>query len=128
MLAKAAGKSYIPVSQPTLMENKEFGYRVVVDYDPRYVNSIALCLQGEMEGLYQTGLYKKNPSNVIEYRITLRTEYDNVQPFVDHMNTLNDLYENFNIIVTYNENQLTEKITTDSKKKKSILGNLFKKK
>ena len=50
-LAKSVGADFIPAKMP-LSSTNEFGFVSILNYDPRFVNSITLCFQGGIEALY----------------------------------------------------------------------------
>ncbi len=102
-LAKSVGKTFIPITQPLPLENG-IGYLASVEYDSRFVNSISLCIQGGIEGLYQSGIWQKNKNKIMEYHILAFANGQDIAPFVENMTVLNDLYPDFEIKVVNQEN------------------------
>ncbi len=112
-LAKSVGKNFIPITQPLPLENG-IGYLASVEYDPRFVNSISLCIQGGIEGLYQSGIWEKNKNKMMEYHVLVVDNDHDITPLVDNMNVLNEVYPDF-IIKVVNQKDKTKNLANDSK-------------
>lgn len=132
-LAKSVGKNFIPITQPLPLENG-IGYLASVEYDQRFVNSISLCIQGGIEGLYQSGIWQKNKNKIMKYHVLVADNGQDITPFVTNMNVLNDLYFNFEIkVVNHNDvkkntvtaSEPTQKTTAQPTEKKGFFAKLF---
>ncbi|MBR0174457.1 MAG: hypothetical protein IJQ22_02985 [Bacteroidales bacterium] len=59
-IAKDVARQYfIKASQPVPLNNGNIGHMVEVEYDESFINSICLCIQGGVDGLYLAEAYKK---------------------------------------------------------------------
>lgn len=97
-IAKTIGKSCIPLTQPMPMKDGTVAFMIQVDFDPRFVNAICLCIQGGLEGLMQSGLYKKNRNQVMDYHIHINDNGHNTDEFISKLKVLDGLYEHFHLI------------------------------
>ena len=113
LLAKSVGKNFIPITQPLPLENG-IGYLASVEYEPRFMNSISLCIQGGIEGLYQSGIWQKNKNKIMEYHVLVSDNGHDIAPFVANMTVFNDLYPDFEIKVV-NQKDTKKNSAADSK-------------
>lgn len=111
-LAKSVGRKFISLSLPLLLENG-IGHFISVEYDARFVNSISLCIQGGIEGLYQAGVWQKNENSIMAYYISVADNGNDISPLVSNMTALNELYPDFVIKVV---NQKDEKNSVSESK------------
>ena len=132
-LAKSVGKTFIPITQPLPLENG-IGYLASVEYDARFVNSISLCIQGGVEGLYQSGIWKKNKNKIMEYHVLVSDNGQDIAPFVSNMTVINSLYPDFEIKVVNQKDTKKNAVkdsepavntTTKSSEKKGFFSKLF---
>lgn len=126
-LAKSVGKSFIPLSQPLPLKEGGIAFVIKVDYDPKYVNSISICIQGGLEGLYQSELYKRCKNEVMDYNIVINSNGFDTSLFSENMNSINNLYENFNIVLTDEIKGKSIDNDENKPKKKGLFSKLFKK-
>lgn len=115
-LAKSVGYGYVVASQPKVTE-KGIAHIIQVNYDDRFPNSIAICIQGGLEGLYQSGIYKKNPSGKMEYHILIDDNGKDVSKFIENCNVLNDLYDEFEIKCVLTKDLLKDSNSNENDKK-----------
>ena len=124
LLAKSIGKSFIPLTQPLPMKDGTVAFMIQVNYEPKFVNSICICIQGGLEGLMISGIYKKNPTQIMDYHILINDNGQNISDFMDKIRILNTLYDNFNLIPVINEST-TDVSTKTVAKKKGFFSKLF---
>lgn len=123
-LAKSVGKNFIPISQPLSLETG-IGHLISVVYDERFVNSISLCIQGGIEGLFQSKVWQNNKNSILEYHILVdNTANGNTEAFLANMEFLNKVYLNIDIIVK-NMDFTKKEAKMEEKKKKGFLSRLF---
>lgn len=91
---------FIKSSSPVPLHSGGIGYMISLTYDPRFINSICICIQGGVEGLYQSGLYKRNPDEVMNYYIQpLDVGNEDWNTFRRKVLELDSMYENFQLVV-----------------------------
>ncbi len=125
-LAKSVGKNFIPITQPLPLENG-IDYLASVEYDPRFVNSISLCIQGGIEGLYQSGIWQKNKNKMMEYHVLVVDNDHDIMPLVDNMNVFNEVYPDF-VIKVVNQKDTKKNSDTDSKSAQNTVAKSAEKK
>ena len=60
LLAKSVGQKWILSATPVPRKSGALFYHVKVKLDPRFLHSICICLQGELEKLFLSGLAEEN--------------------------------------------------------------------
>ncbi len=124
-LAKSVGKNFIPITQPLPLENG-IGYLASVDYNTKFVNSISLCIQGGIEGLYQSGIWQKNKNQIMEYHVLVDDNNEDISQLRTNMGILNDLYPNFEIkVVNQKDTKKQSQVSNEDPKKKGLFSRLF---
>ena len=134
-----AVQKFIKSSTPIALKNGDIAHMITVKYDSRFKNSIAICIQGGLEGLYLSGAYKRCADGIMQYYIQTDATGEDYMDFRTLMLKVEDLYENFqiNFIPAGNSAIELKKEGTSGaehdtakvmKGKKSILGKLFGKK
>ena len=96
---RAAYDNFILSSKPVALNTGELGHMIAVHYDPRFTDSIRLCIQGGLEGLFQAGAYKKNESGYMNYYIRTDTSGDTWAQFREKLLELECFYDEFHLIV-----------------------------
>jgi len=96
-LAKAVGKQFISSTRP-ISSNGELSYVANVNYDSRFVNSITLCFQGEIEGLHTLS---ENNSNIRldQYIIQIISGGKNRDAFKANIAQLDKMYHDISIVL-----------------------------
>lgn len=123
-IAKSVGKSFIPLTQSLPMKDGTVEFMIQVNYDPKFVNSICICIQGGLEGLMMSGIYKKNPNQILDYHIIINSNGQDVSAFLERIRILDSLYENFNLIPKISE-PAANSATKPETKKKGFFSKLF---
>ena len=116
-LAKSIGKSFISLTQPLPMKDGTVAFMIQVNYDPRFVNSICICIQGGLEGLMMSGIYKKNPNQILNYHIIINANGQDASAFLERIQILDSLYKNFHLIPKLSEPSASSSSKPESKKK-----------
>ena len=111
---------FILASESFVLNNGDPAHMIAVKYDPRFKYSIALCIQGGLEGLYLSGIYKKCESELMHYYVQTDLKGSEFMDFYHFLLEVEEFYENFQI------NLLPADF--GKKKKKGLLGRLFGKK
>lgn len=138
-IAKAVGKQFIPNTVP-VPSQEGVSYLANVHYDPRFVNSITLCFQGGIEGLYMA--FKNNPKTKLDkYIIQIASGGEDLEAFKTNIEQLDKMYEDISIVilsdgkVVYGEKTESNKNESENRtsentpeKKKGFFGKLFGKK
>ena len=124
-LAKSIGKSFISLTQPLPMKDGTIAFMIQVNYEPRFVNSICVCIQGGLEGLMMSGIYKKNPNQILDYHILINANGQDASAFLDRIRILDSLYENFNLIPVIVAPKTTTTEKAEAKKKEGFFKTLF---
>lgn len=93
-LAKAVGKQFIPLSTPVAHKDGTTSHMISVNYDGRFSNSISLCVQGGLEGLYQSGIFAGKTQ---DYTVMLQTNNADSSPLIKNLKLLDSMYDEFNI-------------------------------
>lgn len=121
LLARSVGKTLVVSSEPIKTE-KGIGYAVKINNDPKFPNSAALCIQGGLEGLYQAGIFRKNKSGVMDYKVVVDDRGEDCLPLVENICVLNDLYDVFDIHIAYStkDNDIEK-----PQKKKGLFAKIF---
>ncbi len=125
-LAKSVGRTFVQTSQPVPLETG-IGHLISIVYDERFVNCISVCIQGGIEGLYQSNVWQHNQSKIMEYHILVENNGGNIKPFMDNMTFLNEVYPNFKIIIkNMNEEPSKQGFEIEkTEKKKGFFSKLF---
>lgn len=134
-----AVQNFIKASNPVPLKNGDTAHLVAVKYDPRFLNSIALCIQGGLEGLYLSEAYKRCEDETMHYYIQTDAVGEERSAFRMKMMQLEGLYENFEINfmpdpVSFSAPAQTEQPAASQPKeekeakKKGVFGKLFGKK
>ncbi len=126
-LAKSVGKTFVQTSQPVPV-NTGIGHLISMVYDERFVNCISVCIQGGIEGLFQSNIWQNNQNEIMEYHILVENNGGNIEPFMDNMTFLNEVYPHFKIIIKdMNEepSRKEEKKENKTEKKKGFFSKLF---
>ncbi len=97
-VAKAVGKQFIPTTMP-ISSQGGLSYLAVLNYDPRFVNSVTLCLQGGIEGLH-TALSLKPDFKFDKYIIDVTSDGDDLTPLKNNIAQLDKMYEDISIVLT----------------------------
>ena len=92
-----AYNSFIVLSQPLRLKNGDISHMISVKFNPTFINSIALCIQGGLEGLYQNGSYKHCEDDIMQYYIQTDAQGEDYTAFRRKMMDLESLYDNFQI-------------------------------
>lgn len=129
-LAKAVGKQFIPATSP-VPSQEGLSYLATVNYEPRFINSIILCIQGGIEGLHQA--FAKNSKLKLEqYRIQLVSGSEDISAFLTNMEQLDKMYDDVSIVVLSDGKVVYggkgSSPAPKSEKKKGFFSNLFHKK
>ena len=130
-LAKSVGYSFVCSSEPGMNHNGVC-HTIEVKNDSRFPNSIAICIQGGLEGLYLSGIYKKNKSETMDYTVIIDKNGQDSSALENNLRILNNIYGNFNIGIidkaTSNlQTPKSEDHTKESKKKNGFFAKLFHK-
>lgn len=131
-----AVQNFIKASKPVPLKNGDIAHLVAVKYDPRFLNSIALCVQGGLEGLYLSEAYKRCEDETMHYYIQTDAVGEDRSVFRRKMMELEGLYENFEInfmpdpVCFAAPAQPEPPVETETKeeketKKKGVFGKLF---
>ena len=124
-LAKSVGYSFVVSSKPGVTENG-ICHTVEINNDARFPNSIAICIQGGLEGLYQTGIFKKTNSGIMDYNVVIRKNSQDSSGLENNLSILNDLYKDFNIRVMFEMPDASDNQKAQSpEKKKGLIARLF---
>lgn len=122
LLAKAVGGSLVVSSAPSITGNG-IGYTVKINNDPLFSNSVVLCLQGGLEGLFQADVFRENKSGVMDYNVVIDDNGQDCSALEKNICVLNELYDVFDIHVKYSSrNDDIEK----PQKKKSLFAVIYK--
>ncbi len=124
LLAKSVGRSFVAASIPGMTENG-IAHTIKINNDPHFSNSIAICIQGGLEGLFQAGIFSENRSCVMDYNIIIDDRGQDTSAIEKNISVLNDLYSEFNIRVSHGVPE--ENGTEKPKKKKGLFAKLFSK-
>lgn len=130
-LAKSVGYSFVCSSKPGINQNG-ICHTIEVKNDSRFANSIAICIQGGLEGLYLSGLYKNNQSATMDYTIIIDKNGQDSTALEQNIRILNSLYSTFNIEIVdkalqSSQTMKAETHTEESKTKKGFFAKLFHK-
>ena len=107
-----------------IMETENgIGHTIKINNDPHFPNSIAICIQGGLEGLFQAGIFRENKSGVMDYNIIIDDRGQDTSALEKNISVLNDLYSEFNIRVSHGVPE--ENGTEKPKKKKGLFAKLF---
>lgn len=101
ILAKSVGKQFIPLTGP-IPSKTGFSFSSKVEYNPRFVNSITLCLQGGIEGL-QIASSGNAKINWDKYIIKVTNKVDDLSAFKDNIEKLDKMYDGVSIVLQYND-------------------------
>lgn len=124
-LAKAVGHSFVAASTPGITENG-IGHTIKINNDPHFPNSIAICIQGGLEGLFQAGIFRENESGVMDYNIIIDDRGQDTSALEKNISVLNGLYDEFSIRVSHSDFSDREQNGTENpKKKKGLFAKLF---
>lgn len=134
-----ASQSFIPSSNPIVLKNGDVAHMITVKYDPSFKNSIALCIQGGLEGLYLSGAYKRCADEIMQYYIQTDVKGEDYNDFRKIALDLEGLYDNFQLnffpisfgqAASGKSNSPAKKsdATGETKEKKGFFGKLFGKK
>ena len=129
-----AYNSFIASSQPLKLKNGDIAHMIGVKFNPAFINSIALCIQGGLEGLYQNGSYKHCEDEIMQYYIQTDAQGEDYKSFRRKMMELESLYDNFQInfipanFFEKKETAPVTKTTEEKKEKKGLFAKLFSKK
>ncbi len=134
-----AAQKFILSSKPIALKNGDLAHMIIVKYDPRFKNSIAICIQGGLEGLYLSGVYRRCEDEIMHYYIQTDATGEDYTDFRRLMLTVEDLYENFQInfmptgrnAVPFDKVRISGSVPDSAKvtkKSKGLLGKLFGKK
>lgn len=97
-LAKSIGKSFILSALPAGAKEENnrpvLLYETRVKYDPKFEKSIALCIQGGIEGLWQSGIMQKIK---VKYRVTVISDHTDLSGFAQVISQLNSFYDMIDI-------------------------------
>ena len=133
-LAKSVGKQFVVSSTPVPDGNGKMKYITAVSFDPRFENSICLCIQGGLEGLYISGIMK---TVQITYLVMVQDKGKDLTQFKTLISQLNSFYDDIEVkVVTgIKPNEETKPSTntnrTDSfqkEKKQGFFSKIFQKK
>ena len=103
LLAKSFGRSFVAASMPGMTENG-ISHTIRINNDSRFPNSIAICIQGGLEGLFQAGIFRRvNKSGVMVYTIIIDNKGQDSTALEKNISVLNGLYNEFNIRVSYSD-------------------------
>ena len=130
-LAKSVGYSFVCSSTPGMDQNG-ICHTIEVKNDSRFPNSIAICIQGGLEGLYMSGIYKKNTSATMNYTVVIDKNGQDSTALEQNIRILNGLYSTFNIEIVDKALQSSyamkaETHTKESEMKKGFFAKLFHK-
>ena len=92
-----AVQRFILSSKPAALKNGDIAHIITVKYDPDFINSIALCIQGGLEGLYLSGAYKRCADEIMYYYIQPVDTGNDLGKFRLKMLEVESLYDNFQI-------------------------------
>ena len=125
LLAKSVGRSFVAASIPGMTENG-IAHTIKIKTDPPFPKSIAICLQGGLEGLFQAGIFSENKSGVMDYNIIIDDRGQDTSALEKNISVLNDLYSEFTIRVSHGDSFEREQNGTEKpKKKKGLFAKLF---
>lgn len=97
-LAKSvAYNECIVSSNPIRLKNGDIAHSIGVKYDHNLLNSIAICIQGGLEGLFQSNAYKSCNDGIMYYYIMTDAQGDELSEFRMKMMEIEGLYDNFQI-------------------------------
>lgn len=101
ILAKSVDKQFIPLTGP-IPSKTGFSFLSKVNYDPRFVNSITICLQGGIEGLQ---IASSNNAKIKwdKYIVKVSNEVDDLSVFKSNIEQLDKMYDDVSIILQYND-------------------------
>ena len=124
-LAKAVGHSFVAASTPGMTENG-ICHTIKINNDARFPNSIAICIQGGLEGLFQAGIFRKNKSGVMDYTVIIDNRGQDSSALEKNICILNELYDAFNIHICHAEPfDLKENDAGKPKRTKGLFAKLF---
>lgn len=127
-VAKAVGKQFISNTFPVPSEGG-ISYFAEVKYDPRFANSITLCFQGGIEGLYMASA--GNPElRLDKYVIMITSGGKDLEALKANIEQLDKMYDDISLVImsddkivykgaTESESGKSNSITTASKSNKS---------
>lgn len=96
-LAKSVGKQFIPFTSP-VPSGEGLSYLANVNYDPRFVNSITLCVQGGIEGLHMA--FANNPKVKLDkYIIQVNSGGEDLEAFKTNIAQLDKMYDDITIVI-----------------------------
>ncbi len=125
LLAKSVGRSFVAASMPGMTENG-ISHTIRINNDSHFPNSIAICIQGGLEGLFQAGIFRANKSGVMDYTIIIDNKGQDSAALEKNISVLNGLYNEFNIRVSYSDSLIQEENDTGKqKRKKGLFTKLF---
>ena len=125
LLAKSVGRSFVTASMPGMTENG-ISHTIKINNDPHFPNSIAICIQGGLEGLFQAGIFRENKSGVMDYTIIIDNKGQDSSVLEKNISVLNGLYKEFNIRVSHGDSLVQEENSTErQKRKKGLFARLF---
>ncbi|MDO4749883.1 MAG: hypothetical protein Q4A39_03470 [Eubacteriales bacterium] len=125
-----AMKHCIRASKPLTLANDETAHIIEVQFDPRFLNSVTLCIQGGLEGLIFSRLYKKCTDQIMYCYILTDLNSEDFPAFRDKLLELDSMYDHFRIDFLSTENfaissSPTESFKKNAGKKQSFWSKLF---
>lgn len=95
-LAKAVACNFITTAGPIPLPDQSMQFMAQVKLHPGMLHSIALCLQGGIEGLVQTGLTTQFR---MKYSVVVDPANANIEEFRNLISLLNRFYEDIDIVL-----------------------------
>lgn len=96
-VAKSVGKQFIPATMPVPSQGG-LSYQATLNYDPRFVNSITLCLQGGIEGLYTAFAVNTN-IKLDTYIIQVISNGSDLTVLENNIALLDRMYEEISLVL-----------------------------
>ena len=125
LLAKSVGYSFVVTSDSGMKENEVY-FTIRIKNDEHYPNCIAICIQGGLEGLYQSGLFKENKSGIMDYNIIIDDNEQDISSLENNICILNNFYDVFDIRIIHKSSRTSmDGFVDKSKRKNGVFSKLF---
>ena len=96
-LAKSVGKTFIPTAIPVPSQGG-LSYLAQLNYNSKFVNSITLCFQGGIEGLYMTFRNSSN-TKLDKYIIQIASGDQDISALKKNIELLDSMYDDISIVL-----------------------------
>lgn len=128
LLAKSVGKQFIPTTAPK-PSKAGLSYLANVNYDPRFANSITLCLQGGIEGLHMA-FANNQKLKLDKYIIQIVNGSTDLSALRNNVEQLDKMYDDVSIVLMFDGKTIypMEGNSKEKSGKKGLFGKIFGKK